>query len=285
MRILITGASGAIGKKILGELIKQDQHDVLVLSRKKNESPIGSRAKELAGDLLDRESLDEACRNIDIVIHLAGLTHSRDAKQYFKVNLKGTENLLFASEKNNVKKFIFISSRSASEKGGAYAQSKLSAEKAVADSGLSHVILSLSEVYGSGKDAIEGLINSVKRSSFVLIPGKGEFELCPVHIDDAVRAIVEAALTDKAFLSKYIIAGPECFSYLDFIKKLEDIFDKKIIKIFIPLFVLKIASSIFPQAIVKDQIPRLVVKKPSDISLARRDLNFCPQRIKDVLKK
>jgi nucleoside-diphosphate-sugar epimerase len=285
MRFLIIGASGAIGKKIIEELMKQNQHELVVFGRKKIGDIYGCRVEEKTGDLLDLESLDAACQKIDIVIHSAGLTHSRDSKKYFAVNLKGTENLLLASKKNNVKKFIFISSRTASENGGAYAHSKLLAEKAVAESGLNAIILSLSEVYGSGKDAIDGLINSVKKSSIMLIPGKGEFELCPVFIDDAVQAIVKASVSDKILLSKYIISGPECFSYSDFVKKLEEIFQKKVIKFFIPLFILKIGSILFPGIIVKDQIPRLAVKKPSDISLATRDLNFDPRGIGNALKK
>ncbi len=281
MRILITGASGAIGKKIIEKLMEQNQPELLVLSREKSE--IFSRGvMARTGDLLDPESLNAACEGIDIVIHAAGLTHSSDQQAYFSVNLKGTENLLRAAKTNGVKKFVFISSRTASENGGAYAESKLQAEKAVSDSGLEAVILSLSEVYGSGKGAIEGLINSVKKSSFIFIPGKGEFELCPVFIDDAVQAIAAAAITDKKLLQKYIIAGPKCFSYLRLVEKLEDIFRKKIKKFFIPLFFIKIVSVMFPVIIVRDQIPRLAVKKPSDISLASRDLNFYPRGIEEV---
>ncbi len=131
MKILITGANGGIGKILIKKLIKAGFNDLTVLSRGKSKFEETKKFKVKIGDLDNFNSLDKALKNIDIIIHLAGITHTKKTKKYFQINTEGTKNLLQAAEKNFVKKFIFISSRAASEKGGAYAYSKFLAEQMV----------------------------------------------------------------------------------------------------------------------------------------------------------
>ena len=116
MRILITGASGYIG----GRLIQ-----VLSKSSKKNKITIGLRSKYTQKnkqfsnitikkiDLNSLSVLDELCKDIDTIIHLAG-ANAKDCKnnpsEAILVNSVGTSNLLQAAINNGVKRFICMSS-------------------------------------------------------------------------------------------------------------------------------------------------------------------------------
>ena len=288
MKILVTGASGAIGKKLITNLKDLDfQIKVLVLPTEKDVF-YNYGVEEVIGDLCNKESLRKAVQGIETVIHLAGLTHCHDEKKYFKVNLEGTKNLVDICENEAVKKFIFVSSRVANFAGGAYARSKKMTEEVVQKSELNWLILSPAEVYGMREgEAIARLIRMVKRNRFVPIIGRGDYKLSPVNIDDVVKVII-SALNKDISQKKYIIAGPKEYSYVELVDILANKFNKKIIKIFVPIFLFKIAAflcRIFKlDFIYADQIPRLLINKPSDISPARKDLDFKPKYFEENIK-
>ena len=284
MKILITGASGGIGKILIKKLIKAEFDDLAILSRSKSKFKETENLKIKIGNLDDFNSLDKALKNIDVIIHLAGITHTNKTKKYFQINAIGTKNLLRAAKKNSVKKFIFISSRAASETGGTYAYSKFLAEQMVKKYKHDWIILKPAEIYGAKNDeAIQKLINKIKNSYFIPVPGKGEFELNPVFVDDVVMVIINSIQTKKNNTS-YILAGANSFSYKNLVNLIARAYDKKIKIIYAPFFALKIIAFVFPSLLVKDQIPRLLVKKSDDISFAREYLNFNPRSFKEWVK-
>lgn len=277
MRILITGAQGLIGKKLVSKL-KETNHTITILSRK----------GMVRGDLLSTPSLEKATENIDLVIHLAGITHTNNEQLYYDVNTKGTKNLIEASIKNSVKRFIYISTRAASSEGGAYAYSKLLAEKEVIKSSLDWIILRPAEVYGAGeKEAISRLIKIIQKSFFVPVLGNGKYTLAPVYVEDVISAIV-ACLNKNISKKIYTIAGPEEITYNALIDKISNYINVKRIKIHVPVLFFRIASLIFllsnKTIFVRDQIPRLICKKSSDIHETSRDLHFFPITFKAGLE-
>ncbi|WP_321419176.1 NAD(P)-dependent oxidoreductase [uncultured Methanomethylovorans sp.] len=114
MIILITGGFGYIGgrlAKYLGELY--GDHSIRLLIRNDSYVPdwVGDK-KLIRGDLLDIHSLEHACKDVDVILHLAALNEIDSAKDpvaALKVNGEGTLNLINAAVKNNVKKVIYFS--------------------------------------------------------------------------------------------------------------------------------------------------------------------------------
>lgn len=102
MKILISGASGFLGKKYCSEL--SIEHNVLKLSRNNSDYNF---------DLVN--SIPQFVDKFDLVIHAAGKAHmvastQNEIDDFFKVNVEGTQNLLNALSKNPPDKFVFISS-------------------------------------------------------------------------------------------------------------------------------------------------------------------------------
>lgn len=287
MLVLITGATGAVGKKLIEKLQNSD-HKIRILTRKISTERYRN-IEYIRGDLDDMASLNKAVNNIDAVIHLAGITHTNDFGLYFKINTEGIKNLIKACQNNNIKRFIYISSRTACEEGGAYAQSKLLAEKALKESNLDWIIIRPSEVYGAGKkETISKLINIIQKSPVVPVIGNGRYLLSPIYVDDLVQSIL--AVIEKNQYSKkiYTIAGPEEFTYSELIDKISEILGVKRVKIFIPLSVFRFLAFLFyifkKDIFVRDQIPRLLCEKSADITLAKKELNFNPRTIEAGIK-
>lgn len=126
MKILVTGGAGFIGSHLV-DLLTEKNHDVRVLVRRGEVHPAykddtgpqilehikNLNVKIVYGNLLDKKTLEAACKNVDIVYHLAAIAHEYKGlpiKSYYDVNVFGTKNLLDVCLENNIKRFIYISS-------------------------------------------------------------------------------------------------------------------------------------------------------------------------------
>ena len=190
MKLLITGASSILGKNLTTELLKIKNISIRFLE---HHTPVKrENCQTFKADVQDAESLIQVCSGIDVVIHMAALTHSGSMKAYFEVNEKGTEKLLAACQENKVTRFIYISSTAATENGGEYGVSKLRGEEKVKRSNLDWVVLRPSEVYGPKMDeGIGKLISWVKKFPVIPVIGDGSCFLSPVYVDDIVQAIMK----------------------------------------------------------------------------------------------
>ena len=110
MRILVTGASGFLGSRIVEKLI-ESKFEVRALVREtSNKELLEKQHVELfVGDLRDRDSLAGIYEDIDAVIH-AGATTSGSLEDFENGTINGTRNMLELAKSSNLKKFIHISS-------------------------------------------------------------------------------------------------------------------------------------------------------------------------------
>ncbi len=118
-KILVTGGSGFIGSHIVDNLIKNG-NEVIVFDNLSSgklefiEHHIkASNFKLIRGDLLDQNSIEKACKGIDLICHVAANPDVKlgasDTKVHFDQNIQATYNLLEAVRKNGVKKIAFTS--------------------------------------------------------------------------------------------------------------------------------------------------------------------------------
>lgn len=108
---LVSGVNGFIGSYFAERLLKAG-HRVHGLVRKTSDLKLikGLEIKLFYGDVTDRNSLDIAMKNVDIVVHVAGLASDWGAyDKFFTVNVSGTQNIAKSANANNVKRFVYIS--------------------------------------------------------------------------------------------------------------------------------------------------------------------------------
>ena len=185
--ILVTGATGILGRVIVLQLLKQGKSVVAAKRKSSNieevkdsykfytETPEAffDRIKWVDVDFDNMFSLENALRGIEEVYHCAATVsfHPADQRTMYHTNIEGTKNLLFACEGSGVKKFCFVSSIAVldgiNEKGetdensdynqkldhSAYAVSKHFSEMEVwraAAEGLNAVIVNPGIIIGSG---------------------------------------------------------------------------------------------------------------------------------------
>ena len=286
--VFITGGTGKIGQMLVKSLLDAEC-DITLLSRTVPKDLFEEKVNVIKGDLLASESYSSSLKNIDTVLHMAGLTHTNDVSRYYDVNSNGTLHLIEACKKYGVKRFVYVSTRAIAADGGDYSSSKLLAEKHVQESGLNWVIIRPSEVYGaSSKEGIDGLLKALKTLPIIPIMGNGKYRIAPVYVKDVVSFVRDILERDNLVCKIYTIAGPEVFAYVQFIDKVLKLKNLKRIKIYLPvvfcMVISKVLSWIFKDKFLAvDQIPRLLSEKSSDIYLAKQDLGFNPTRIDEII--
>jgi len=224
-KILVTGATGFIGSHLVEALLKQKRKVKCLVLR--NDSTLGEinnqRAEYLKnlgaeifyGNLLDRKSLKEAIKDVDIIFHFGAIARPMAIPdyKYFEINAQGTENILEACKGKKIKKFIHMSSISAigpsrdnnpvNEKTPAkpvdiYGESKLQAEKILFYHYKKYkvpiIILRPPMVFGERDFEMLRFFKAIKCRFFPL-KGKGKMEFC--YVKNLVNAAILAEKKGK----------------------------------------------------------------------------------------
>lgn len=209
MKILVTGGTGFIGSHLVEALLKRGDQVRCLLRKTADLKWLKGLPIEIAyGDCSDEISLREAVKEIEQVIHLAGITKAVKEKTYFEINALGTKNLIQACLDNNprLRKFTYLSSQAAAgpcrngnkkkesdqcEPISPYGQSKrMGEELALAHAQeLPLLILRPCAVYGPRERDIYTFFKLVsKRVKPCLFGEDQHISLC--YVDDIIQAIL-----------------------------------------------------------------------------------------------
>lgn len=228
-RILVTGGSGFIGSALVRDLSNNSfTVSVLVRNRSTQGRLAGVTVAELvSGDLLNQQSLDDACSNQQVVVHLAGTAHvgSREDAESHSSIVVGTKNLLAAAVKQGVKRFIYISSSLAQAAGTGmgddttYGRLKKSVEKilleAHARGEIEVVILRPVNVYGVGMQGnIARMISLIIRKRLPPLPSV-DSRISLVGVTDLVHALRLAIDKEQAAGQVYTVTDGQEYKIVD----------------------------------------------------------------------
>lgn len=228
MRVLVTGASGFLGKAMCKRLLAED-HDVLALVRRPGSEPPGTTA--VPGDLTNSATLAQSVAQItpDAVVHLAAeIASQRSEEKVRRVNVDGMRTLLDALREHGAPRVVFASTVVTGDAGGrvltedeplpvttAYGRSKQEGERMLAESGLPYVVIRPSHVYGPGGWYADELVARLRQPGRFCVIGDGTNLWDVVHVDDVVSALL-FALEDAPSGETYHCVDDEPIAYYDF---------------------------------------------------------------------
>jgi nucleoside-diphosphate-sugar epimerase len=116
MKLLVTGSNGFVGSHIVEHFAKQG-HEVYCLVRATSDCKWLANLKVhcVTGDISRPETLRDAVKGMDVIVHAAAMLRALTTREYYVVNQHGTRNLAEAALKFNpsLKHFIHISSQAA----------------------------------------------------------------------------------------------------------------------------------------------------------------------------
>ena len=234
MRVLVTGASGFVGRAVCRELIAR-KHDVLALVRRPGSEPEGTRP--VIGDLTAPAHLHASLaeHSPECVVHLAAeIASQRDPQKVHDVNVEGTRQLIDAAEKARVKRFVFASTVVTGEAHGrllreddplpvetAYGRSKQEGERMVRESRMQGIVVRPGHVYGPGGWYEAEFVHRLQQPGRFAVIGRGDNFWDVVHVDDVAVVLAEAVGRAKDG-ALYHVADDEPLTYYEFVKLTAD---------------------------------------------------------------
>ena len=206
MRVLVTGGSGFLGKSI-SDFFSKNGHEIIIFDKCKPQNLLDNQSF-VKGDLFDEKSLEQALKNVEIVLHFAAqadIDYSEEnPEETLENNIQGTINLLKKVKDLNLKRFFFSSSVYVNSKHGSfYGVSKQCCEKIIEEYsrryGLDFTILRYGSLYGPNANefnSISSIIESALSTKSIERSGDGEEIREYVFINDAAEMPYERLSED-----------------------------------------------------------------------------------------
>jgi len=255
--VLVTGANGFVGSRLCRRLLDEHYHVIAGIRKGCNRELLaGMDLETRLGDVTCPESLPAMVKDVDFVVHNAGIVKAADPDLFFRVNEFGTKNIAEASLQNSsLKKFVFISSLAAVGPSDGirpmtendiphplttYGRSKLAGEVSVLElkGRLNTVILRPPAIYGPGD---REMISFFKIVNLGLKPYLGNLNrrLQLIHVDDVCLGVICAMKAETKPGGIYFIAESKSFSFRELVHFLEVAVGRKGLPLYIPGALLK----------------------------------------------
>jgi NADH dehydrogenase len=214
--ILVTGATGTVGKALLPGLLDRGD-DVRVLVR--DPRKLGRLRVEVRialGDLIelsDPRVVRQALRGVDTVIHLAAAIRDQPHAKVEELNGLATARLLRAAEAAGVGRFMFFSAIGATEiQRTRFFRAKALAERAVLETDLDATVFAPSIVY----DHDDPWVTTMRRLTLlpaIPVSGEGHAAYEPIWADDVARCVVADLDRANGGTRRLELVGPERLTY------------------------------------------------------------------------
>lgn len=241
-KILITGGTGSLGQALTLRLLKSRVDSIRIFSRNEHkqiemESQFNdSRLRFFLGDIRDYHRLERALEDVDIVFHAAALKHVTKIEynpfEAIKTNVIGSQNVIDACIKTNVKKAVCVGTDKAVSPLNTYGATKLLMEKlfVTANNFLNKeryqtrfIALRYGNVLGSSGSVVPKIIEQIKNNKKITVtdPQMTRFS---ITMDEALDFILKA--TELGQGSEIFVPKLKAYSIIDLIDALQEMFGK-----------------------------------------------------------
>lgn len=229
-KILVTGATGYIGGRLIRELmIRGYEIRVLVRSESPDHDNLWPGVEIFVGDALNYESLCNALKGVEIAFYLIhSLLLSR--KNFEAVEIELANNFRKAAEKNKVGRIIYLGALGDIQKRkrlSNHLKSRLKVAEELSKGKIPVTTLRAAIIIGSGSASFEIIKNLVKNAPVLLMP-KWAWTICqPISIRDIIKYLIGVMELDETKGKMYDIGGKTKLSYVEMLKVFSGILNRK----------------------------------------------------------
>jgi NADH dehydrogenase len=222
VRVLVTGGTGFVGPKVVHELRARGHRVRTLVRRPDREQTLLAWGCELAaGDMTDPDSLRRAVERCDAVVHLVSVIRG-PREDFGRVMVRGTHDLVSASREAGVGRFVLMSALGVSERNRdlvPYFRAKWEMERTVHESGLEHVILRPSFVFGRDGGILPMILRQVRLVPVTPVVGPGHERLQPIWVDDVASCLAQSVELLEAANRTFELGGPDVVTWNRFYER------------------------------------------------------------------
>ncbi len=290
-RVLVTGATGFVGRALLRQLLEQGRPVSCLLRPSSQARQWAKGTVHVAtGTLQDLPALRVAMINADTVIHLAGAQRKQGQYTAEWINHQGTANVVEAALDTDVKHIVYLSHIHA-DRNSAYPllRSKGAAEEVIRSSGLRYTILRSSLIFGPNDAFTTVLAMLLKIIPFIFpVVGQGRTRFQPIHVQDVARCL--AGCLDAYHMENTVlpIGGTQHLSYEEILEAVMDTLNVRRMRVHVrlPLMrtLVRLSASLLPYPPVTcEQLDLFSINNATDLGNVPRNFDFDPRRFTENL--
>lgn len=211
MNVLLTGASGFVGSRLLPELVAAE-HDVSVLTRhpESYDEPEGVAVFE--GDVLEPGSFDDALANVDAayyLIHAMG-----EGKGFEQRDRQGARNFAEAASEHGVERVVYLSGLGVeADDLSTHLRSRQEVEQVLSEGEYELTVLRAAVIVGDGSASFRMVRQLAKRLPVMITPRWVSTRVQPIAISDVIAYLVGILDEPETAGETYEVGGPEVLTY------------------------------------------------------------------------
>jgi len=215
MKILLTGATGYIGKRLLPILVEQG-HEVVCCVRDKNRfyapKQLLQRIKIIEVDFLKEETLAEIPEDIDAAYYLIH-SMSSSALNYSELERVSAENFVQRLNQTQAKQVIYLSGIVNDSSLSKHLSSRKKVEDVLNTGNLATTTLRAGIIVGSGSASFEIIRDLIQKLPIMITPRWLDTKCQPIAISDVLEFLSKSLLNPLTYNQNFDIGGPDILTY------------------------------------------------------------------------
>jgi uncharacterized protein YbjT (DUF2867 family) len=236
-RILVTGATGFIGRRLVPALIDEG-HEVRAMTR--NPDSYAGQGEPVAGDVNDRASLMGPLEGVDVAYYMV---HSLDDADFERKDAEAARAFASVAAEQGVRQIIYMGGLGDDGDLSAHLRSRREVESLLAETGVPVTVLRAAIVVGAGGISWEITRQLVKNLPAMVVPKWATTKTQPIAVDDVIRYLVGVCDNEAALGQVYEIGGPDQLTYVEMLRRAADAGTGRVVRIIeVPVLTPRLSS-------------------------------------------
>lgn len=217
--IAVTGSFGYSGKYITRQLLENGQQVITLTGHPDRKNPFDGKVPAYAFNFDKPETLTETLNGVDTLYNTYWVRFSHGDRTFDKA-VRNTQTLFDAAKQAGVRRIVHVSITNPDASSTLpYFRGKANLEAYLQNLGISHAIIRPTVIFGAEDILINNIAHLLRRFPIFTIPGKGEYRLQPIFVEDMAKIATEAGEKTENMIIDAV--GPKVYTFRELLEEIQ----------------------------------------------------------------